>query len=142
MSMPVSIVAEKNGVFQFSPDIPEHLQSFVVKGASCQVAQGPFGYLLMQQMEATHFQVQFNRYCFSTNEQINWLSRDPMLVLLFNLEAPVIYHMEGLGNLSFLKSSYNIISSPTTNKDIFIEKGTTYQTFSVHYSVEYLVSIA
>jgi len=142
MNMPVTIVAEKNGVFQFTPDIPERLQSFVVKGANCQVAEGSFGYLLMQQIQAQQFQIQYNRYCFSHNEQINFNAYEPMLVLLFNLEAPAIYHMEGLGNLPFLKSSYNIIYLPALNNDIYIEKDTTYQTFSVHFPYDYLVAIA
>src|SRR5689334_2160154 len=126
MNMPVTIVAEKNGVFQFSSNIPEHLQPFVIKGASCQVAEGSFGYILLQQIQAQQFLIHYNRYCFSHNEQINFTSFEPLLEVVFNLEAPVCYQMDGLGNLAYLKSAYNIVYLPAYNQDIFFERNITY----------------
>jgi AraC-like DNA-binding protein len=140
--MPVTLVAQKSGAFQFSADIPEYLQPYVVQGSQCQAAEGSFGYILLQQLQAQQFQIQFNRYCFSNNEQINFLSREPMLELLFNLDTPISYHMEGLGNLSFLKSSYNLIYLPVIDNDSYVESNTTYQTLSVQFPFDYLASIA
>lgn len=140
--MHVRFVAEKTGQLQFTSDIPEHLKTYTLRGARCQAAAGAFGYMLRQQLRVQHFYIQYNRFCFSENEQLTVMREAPLLELQFNLEAPIGYHFERLGNLSFLKSSYNIIYLPALSYELYCEKDVSYQTFSVHFHRDYLFAVA
>src|SRR5438105_2569367 len=140
--MSLQFVARKNEEIHFSDILPEYLHQFAINGATCKVATGTFGYLLFQQIKTPNFSIRYRDYFLTEANQLLMTYDKPMLELLFNLNAPLHYQLDGLGNLDFNKDTYNIVYVPFVNGILPFEIKQTYKTFSISYQVDYLASLA
>jgi AraC-like DNA-binding protein len=139
--MQVHFVAPDHQI-TFSGRLPENLKPFTLTEATRKAASGPFGYLLFQHIDTSTFSVRYHCYFLNEANQLSVVTDKEMLELFFNLDSPLDYHVEGLGNLMFPKNAYNMMYVPFLQGTLSFQKNQNYQSFSIRMDASYLDAFA
>ncbi|THU39597.1 helix-turn-helix transcriptional regulator [Niastella caeni] len=139
--MKVNFAASNNAI-TFSDHLPEFLQSFIIPEATRQAATGTYGYLFFQHIDTPTFSVKYHCYLLNEDNSVEMASEQDMLELYFNLDAPLDYHVDGLGNLLFPKNAYNILYVPALKGTLYFQKDQSHKSFSIRINTDYLHTFA
>lgn len=140
--MSLHFVANTIDELLFSDTPPDHLKPLIVNGATCQAASGSFGYILSQQISTSRFIIRQLHLQFRYPTKLKVTHESPLVEIHLNLGPLLHLHLNGLGNLSFKKGTYNIIYSPALKNELFLQIEQAYQILSISCPVELLASLS
>jgi AraC-like DNA-binding protein len=125
---------------QFSDRIPEKLKPHAIREANREVATGPFGFMLFQHIDTPTFAIRYHCYFINETNRLELFSDKEILELFFNLDTPLDFHLDGIGNLHFSKNAYNLMYLPCVKGTLSFQKNQNYKLFSIRMRIDYLDS--
>lgn len=124
----------------FSDRVPEKLKPHAIQEANREVATGPFGFMLFQHIDTPTFSIRYHCYFINETNRLELFSDKEILELFFNLDTPLDFHLDGIGNLHFSKNAYNLMYIPCLKGTLSFQKNQNYKLFSIRMNIDYLDS--
>jgi AraC-like DNA-binding protein len=96
--MNIRIEAVQGGEIQLSPVLPSSLKQLRIPDSICYGAAGPFGHVLLQQLEGEGISVVYHTLRFTRDEQIIFRSEEPAICLEIIISNSYYYKSRHLGS--------------------------------------------
>src|SRR5437879_12567625 len=110
--MNIRIEATQAGEIELSPVLPSSLQPLQIPDTVGYGAVGPFGHVLMQQMEGEGITAIYHSLYFTQGDQITYRSDEPAIRLQIILRNSYHYNSMHLGNGLLHEQGISINSVP------------------------------
>src|SRR5882672_76151 len=95
--MNIRIEAAQGGEIQLSRVLPASLKQLRIPDSVCYGAVGPFGHVLLQQLEGEDISILYHTLYFNQGEQIVYSSEEPAIRLQIILRNSYYYNSRHLG---------------------------------------------
>lgn len=139
--MNIRIEAAQVGEIELSPVLPPSLQSLQIPDTAGYGAVGPFGHVLMQQMEGEGITAIYHSLYFTEKDQIIYRSDEPALRLQIILRNSYSYESLHLGSGILHERGISLNYVPFVDTSLKIRPGATYSHLSVYYQMQHLLSL-
>jgi AraC-like DNA-binding protein len=139
--MNIRIEAAQVGEIDLSPVLPSSLQQLQIPDTIGHGAAGPFGHVLMQQMEGEGISAIYHSLYLTQSDQIIYRSEEPAIRLQIILRNSYIYESEHLGKGMLHERAISLNYVPFLHASLKIRPGETYSHFSVYYQKQHLLSL-
>ena len=139
--MNIRIEAAQVGEIALSPVLPSSLQSLQIPDIIGYGAVGPFGHVLMQQMEGEDITAIYHSLYFPQGDQIIYRSDEPAIRLQLILRNSYSYDSIHLGKGILHERGISLSYVPFVDASLYIRPGETYSHLSVYYQRQHLLSL-
>jgi len=139
--MNIRIEAAQAGEIELSPVLPSSLQPLQIPDSIGYGAAGPFGHVLVQQMEGEGITAIFHSLHFVQGDQITYRSEEPALRLQIILRNSYHYDSMHLGRGALHERGISFNYVPFINSSLKLRPGETYSHLSVYYQKQHLLSL-
>jgi AraC-like DNA-binding protein len=139
--MNIRIEAVQAGEIVLSPVLPSSLQSLQIPDTIGYGAVGPFGHVLMQQMEGEGISTLYHSLYFTESDQVLYKGEEPAIRLQIILRNS--YHFESmhLGKGVLHERGISLSYVPFVHATLQIRPRETYSHFSAYYQKQHLLSL-
>lgn len=139
--MNIRIESAQVGEIELSPVLPSSLQPLQIPDTIGYGAVGPFGHVLMQQMEGEGITAIYHSLYFTQGDQIIYSSEEPAIRLQIILRNSYSYNSIHLGKGILHERGISLSYVPTVNTSLKIRPGETYSHLSIYYQKKHLLSL-
>jgi len=139
--MNIRIEAAQAGEIALSPVLPSSLQPLQIPDTIGYGAAGPYGHVLMQQMEGEGITAIYHSLYFTQGDQVIYRSDEPAIRLQIILRNSYHYESMHLGKGILHERGISLNYVPLVNASLKIRPGETYSHFSVYYQKEHLLTL-
>jgi AraC-like DNA-binding protein len=139
--MNIRIEAAQAGEIKLSPVLPSSLQLLQIPDTIGYGAAGPFGHVLIQQMEGEGITAVYHSLFFAQGDQVTYRSDEPAIRLQIILRNSYNYDSVHLGKGVLHERSINLNFVPLIDVSLKLRPGATYNHLSVFYRKEHLLAL-
>jgi AraC-like DNA-binding protein len=139
--MNIRIGAAQVGEIELSPVLPSSLQSLQIPDTIGYGAAGPFGHVLVQQMEGEGITAIYHSLYFTQGDQVIYRSEEPAIRLQIVLRNSYNYESMHLGKGVLHERGISLNYVPLVNTSLKMRPGETYSHLSVYYQKQHLLSL-
>ncbi|MBS1564551.1 MAG: helix-turn-helix transcriptional regulator, partial [Bacteroidetes bacterium] len=120
------------------PVVPPGLSSLVVPGSIISSAEGPFGKMMFQEINAGHFKFFYNVYRIQEDLALDFSSPEKALFSHIALRGSLRHDLEGIGPLLLKMGQFNFLHYPYIRGTTYLERNHEYHTFNISYNTTQL----
>src|ERR1700741_979111 len=135
--MNIRIEAAQGGEIQLSPVLPSSLQPLRIAGSVSYGAVGPFGHVLLQQMEGVDISLLYHTLLFNEEEKIIYSSDEPAIRLQIILLNSYYYDSRHLGPGVLHERGMSLNYVPYIQTSLHLRPGEIYSHLSVFYHIKH-----
>jgi AraC-like DNA-binding protein len=139
--MNIRIEAAQAGEIKLSPVLPSSLQPLQIPETIGYGAAGPFGHVLVQQMEGEGITAVYHSLYFNQDDQVVYRSEEPAIRLQIVLRNSYIYESTHLGKGVLHERGISLNFVPFINTSLKMRPGERYSHLSVYYQKQHLLSL-
>jgi AraC-like DNA-binding protein len=122
------------GHIHTKPVVPDSLTPLVIPGSEVAAAEGSYGKILLQQINAGEITILYNIYQAKEDIAIDFQCSSATLRAHIALKNDSQYYISGLGDLYLAEGQFTIIDAPDIAGTYFLEQGKEYRTMHVFFS--------
>lgn len=138
----LNLTSLTHGLIDLKSRAPDAFSSLLVPDSAVNYAEGKYGRLMLQEVEANPFSILYNVYHIKHRFLLQVKSDTPLLVLHILLKNDMHYHLNGIGDLYLKEGQFNIVYLPQVDVTSFFEQEGEYRTFNVYLPVTLLQQYA
>lgn len=120
------------------PVVPEILSPLLIPGSEAASAEGSYGRILLQEIQAGEITIVYNIYQVEEDLAIDFRCTPGTLQTHVALKSDSQYYIRGIGDLYLSEGQFNILDAPELEGTYFLESGREYRTFHVVCSSQFL----
>lgn len=139
--MNIRIEAVQGGEIQLSPVLPSSLKQLRIPESICYGAVGPFGHVLLQQLEGEDIFLVHHTLCFTADEKIIYRSEEPALCLHVILANSYYYDSRYAGNGVLHERGMSFSYTPDIHTIIRCRPNERYTHLCVYYQKKHLLPL-
>lgn len=132
------LISLTHGSIDLKPEAPGDFSPFLVLDSSVNYAEGNYGRLVLQEVEANPFHVLYNIYVIRQRFLLHFNRDAPLLLLHVLLKNNLRYQVSDMGYFDLKEGQFNIFYLPRVDGTCFFEGGGEYRTFNVFLPVSML----
>jgi len=136
--MKLSFSSSTHGPLVFKPVVPAGLEGIMFPSAVPGSAEGAYGTVLRQELDADPFSALHCLYRLRETFSLQTRGTGPVLRVHIILKKDRTYDINGLGDVSLKEGQYNIMYAPFTQESVVFESGPDYCCFTAYYPVEHI----
>lgn len=140
--MKTRVHAAHAGEIKLSPVLPDQLKHLQIPDSICYGAAGPFGHVLLQELEGERISVLYHTLHFTNEEQLTYSSHESAIRLHIILRNSYFYDSKMLGRGALHERGINLNYVPSIHTVLRLRKQETYNHVALHYPKEHLLSLA
>ena len=139
--MKIRIEAAQGGEILLSPVLPSSLQQLRIPDSICYGAVGPFGHVLVQQLEGDDISILYHTLYFNQGEQLVYSSDEPAIRLQIVLRNSYYYDSRYFGEGALHERGLSLNYVPVVYSKLKLRPGEVYSHLSVYYGKEHLLAL-
>jgi len=136
--MKLSFSSITHGPLVFKPVVPAGLEGLMFPSGVAGSAEGTYGTVLRQQLDADPFSALHCLYRLRQAFSLQTTGTAPVLRVHIILKKDRTYDINGLGNVSLKEGQFNIMYAPFTQESVVFESGPDYCCFTAYYPVDHI----
>jgi AraC-like DNA-binding protein len=142
MSDRIKIVGEKAGEIPLSPALPSLSDPGNIPGVKSLGANGPFGYLLLQEIAGNGYSIRYHSYFLNQDDTLTLTGEKPVLRLLLALKHSFYYSTKGLDENVLHERGFNISYVPFMHQTLRLRAKRRYVCVEIHFPIDHLRQLA
>src|SRR5882757_2269620 len=138
MSDRIKIFGEKAGEIPLSPALPSLSDPAYIPGVKSLGANGPFGYLLLQEIVGNGYSIRYHSYFLNQDDTLTFTCGKPALRLWLALKYSFYYTIKGLGENVLHERGFNINYVPFLHHTLRLRAKRPYTCVEIHFSIDHI----
>jgi AraC-like DNA-binding protein len=139
--MNIRIEAAQGGEIHLSPVLPASLQQLRIPDSICYGAVGPFGHVLVQQLEGEDVSILYHTLYFNQGEQVVYTSEEAAIRLQIVLRNSYYYDSRYFGEGALHERGLSLNYVPVVHSKLKLHPGEVYSHLSVYYGIKHLLPL-
>jgi len=139
--MNIRIEAAQGGEIHLSPVLPASLQQLRIPDSICYGAVGPFGHVLVQQLEGEDISILYHTLYFNQGEQVMYMSEEAAIRLQIVLRNSYYYDSRYFGAGALHERGLSLNFVPAVHSKLKLHPGEVYNHLSVYYGIKHLLPL-
>jgi len=140
--MNIRIEAVQGGEIQLSPVLPSSLKQLRIPDSISYGAVGPFGHVLLQQLEGEDISIHYHTLYFNQGERITYSSEEPAIGLHIIICNSYYYDSKHLGAGVLHERAISFSYVPFVHSTLKLRPHELYTHLSVYYQKKHLIPLA
>lgn len=126
------------GTITPKPEVPAEVATLLIAGSEAVSAEGAYGRILFQEIQAGDMTVKYNIYQVKEDLAIDFQCSPGTLRTHVALKNDSQYYITGIGEYYLAEGQFNIIDAPTLDGTYFLEHDQEYRTLHLGFSSQFL----
>ena len=139
--MNIRIEAAQGGEIHLSPVLPASLQQLRIPDSICYGAVGPFGHVLVQQLEGEDISILYHTLYFNQGEQVVYTSEEAAIRLQIVLRNSYYYDSRYFGAGALHERGLSLNYVPVVHSKLKLHPGEVYSHLSLYYGKKHLLPL-
>jgi AraC-like DNA-binding protein len=139
--MNIRIEAAQGGEIRLSPALPSALKQLRIPDSICYGAAGPFGHVLVQQLEGEDISILYHTLYFTQGEEITYSSEEPAIRLQIILRNSHYYDSRHIGQGVLHERGMSLSYVPYISYKLKLRPGEAYSHLSIYYQKKHLLPL-
>jgi AraC family transcriptional regulator, transcriptional activator of the genes for pyochelin and ferripyochelin receptors len=129
------------GTLEFKPVVPAGFAELVVPGSIISSAEGPFGKIMFQEINAGQSTIYYNVYRIREDLALDFFNNQGVVFTHIALKGSLRHDFDEIGPLYLKTGQFNFIHSPSLKGTTYMEGNHEYRTFNTYYTPEVLLEL-
>src|SRR5258708_25250301 len=138
MNDQIKIFGEKAGEIPLSPALPSLSDPGNIPGVKSLGANGPFGYLLLQEITGNGYSIRYHSYFLNQDDTLTLTCGKPALRLWLALKYSFYYITKGLDENALHERGFNISYVPFVHHTLRLRAKQRYVCVEILFSIDHL----
>ncbi len=126
------------GTLEFKPFIPAGFSPLVVPGSIIRSAEGPFGKIMLQEINAGQSTIYYNVYRVQEDLALDFSSSESAVLTQIALKGSLRHDINEIGPLYLKTGQFNFFHYPSLQGTTYFERDQEYRTFNTAYTPDTL----